>query len=76
LQAKYFLLHDGTNTITITYKKNRVNEFDALHIDLAAYNDEKVLIIDAKNKSEGVIEASFNLGSVRPDELKAVTIAE
>lgn len=83
--AENFVLHKGVNTITIKYKKINKNSNDTLKIGLSSYfsvgqnfpdDDNMIVVVEAKNKTEGIIEKTFVLESEKPKDFQTITISE
>ncbi len=70
-----FILNSGENTIVITYKKIKDSSF-GLTLNLLAYDNVKVLSVEAKNKAEGKIEKTFILEPQRPSDFQTITVSE
>jgi len=70
-----FVLNSGENRIVIEYKKNR-DQDDVLRVKLRAYNDDEVLSVEVKDKTEGKIEKTFMLETEKPADFRTITVSE
>lgn len=74
--AHNFILNKGENTIVIKYKKTRANPDDTLEVELSNDENNTILLVTAKNKTEGTIEKTFTIDPSKPTDLQTITINE
>lgn len=75
--AHNFVLNSGKNTLILKYKKNTEEDVNTLNVNIRAYeDDDTILSIDVKDKSEGTIEKTFILEPTKPADFQTITLSE